>query len=747
MYVQAHRTGRRGVAIRTLGCMSMVSLATILIRFAPQSNHVIWIANGILLAYLFMTPRRLWPLYLAAGFAAEFAASFLTVPHWQHNLLFNLLNLAEVSIGGWLLRAWSPGLPRFTDRTYLVRFVMACVVAGPLLTGLVYAVICSLWLHLAPGPLLLKWTMADALGMGVAAPACVALLRGRFRQNNKFARHWVYLAALLLVTVAAFLINSVFILFAVFPLLILLLLRVGLGWATLSTLLVAGTASFYTQCGIGPFAQANAFSPLDPVLGLQTFVLSAMFLMYTVSLVIESRRATERRLQKIAAQHALVTENSRDIIVLADFDGRRRYVSAAARDMLGWSERELWDRPSIDLLHPEDRANAAETVKQLRAGAEDATLESRVMKRGGDFIWVEANLRLVRDPVSGKPSGLLNIVRDISERKRAEQARTFHVSLLDAIHDVSLDGILVVNEKGFVVSYNKRFSDVWKLPLTELPVSLLEANIEMPDAQILGRCVELAKDPESFMKRVQDLYAYPEEDDYCQFELRDGRVLERYSSGLRSETGKHLGRVWFFRDITERKRAEQLLRDAYRAVETLSVTDPLTGLANRRQFDQSLAVEWRRTLRDRRPLSMLLMDVDQFKSFNDTYGHVRGDTCLKEIAGATQDAVTRPGDIVARIGGEEFAIILPNTGNDGAMQVANTVCAAIRDRAIPHAGSSQGRVTVSIGCATILTSLGLSSIALIEMADRALYQAKREGRNRVCNGAEDRGEVTSGKTA
>src|ERR1019366_2356353 len=112
--------------------------------------------------------------------------------------------------------------------------------------------------------------------------------------------------------------------------------------------------------------------------------------------------------------------------------------------------------------------------------------------------------------------------------------------------------------------------------------------------------------------------------------------------------GKYLGRVWFFRDVTAQKNAEQQLQDAYNAVEALAVTDALTGLANRRRFDQCLTSEWRRAMRDRNPLSLLMIDADMFKSYNDTYGHPRGDSCLKQIAESAQDVVSRPGDLVAR---------------------------------------------------------------------------------------------------
>ena len=328
--------------------------------------------------------------------------------------------------------------------------------------------------------------------------------------------------------------------------------------------------------------------------------------------------------------------------------------------------------------------------------------------------------------------GFLNILREITERRRAEESREFHQSLLGAIHEVSLDGVLVVNEAGKAVSYNKRFAEVWGISGCGVPTSLLKPTVEVLDEQLLGQCVDTTKDPKAFIERVLELYADREADDQCEFELKDGRTLERYTTPLRTEGGTYLGRVWFFRDITDRKHAEQKLEAAYQAVERLATADPLTGLANRRRFDECLATEWRRGMRERRPLSIVLIDVDLFKFYNDTYGHLSGDTCLKQIAQSAMDVVTRPADLVARIGGEEFAIILPETDQAGAVLVANHVCADLHRRNLSHEASPYGLVTISAGCATLLPQPGTLATDLIERADSAMYEAKRAGRNRVC---------------
>jgi len=132
-------------------------------------------------------------------------------------------------------------------------------------------------------------------------------------------------------------------------------------------------------------------------------------------------------------------------------------------------------------------------------------------------------------------------------------------------------------------------------------------------------------------------------------------------------------------------------------------------------------------------LSLLMIDVDFFKLHNDIYGHPRGDNCLKQVAEAAQDVVTRPGDLIARFGGDEFAVILPNTGNEGAMQVAREICESMSNRGLPHSGNPRGIVTISVGCATLMPSFGQHSSNLIELADGALYKAKLSGRDHVCN--------------
>jgi diguanylate cyclase (GGDEF)-like protein/PAS domain S-box-containing protein len=579
-------------------CFLFVTLTTVF-SGASSVAYLIWVPNGILLAYLFLTPRRRWTAYLSVGLVAHIIGSALAHTPWRITLLATALDLAEVLFSALLLRGRMAQLPRFADYKYLFRFLAVAVLAAPLTTAYVFALVAAPWLHASTGIVFLQWASTNGLGASVATPVFVAILSAHFTHSISLKTTASYLILIAAASFATLSQARLQLPFLLYPLLILVLLRLGLGWSAMATLIVAGVGSWYTAHGQGPFTLSNFLAPLGATIELQIFLASAMLMLYSISLVLERQKTTESRLQEIATLHRLVTENSRDVIIIANFDGKRSYVSSASENMGGWKPEEAATLTSLELVHPEDQLKVQAALRELRSGSEGIMFECRVRKADGEYLWVESALRLIRNPGTGMPTGILNTVRDISERKRSEQQ----------------------------------------------------------------------------------------------------------------------------------------LREAYRAVEALAMTDGLTGVANRRRFDQYLTTEWRRSRRDRQPLSLLMLDVDLFKSYNDTYGHQRGDSGLKQIAEACLDEVSRPGDLVARFGGEEFMVVLPNTESEGALHVAKKICQSLGNRRLPHSGSPFGIITISIGCATLVPQADTHAPDLIAMADHALYAAKNNGRNQVCLGS------------
>jgi diguanylate cyclase (GGDEF)-like protein len=185
-------------------------------------------------------------------------------------------------------------------------------------------------------------------------------------------------------------------------------------------------------------------------------------------------------------------------------------------------------------------------------------------------------------------------------------------------------------------------------------------------------------------------------------------------------------------EIEERQRVEAQLAQANQFLARLAAIDGLTQIANRRQFDEYLAREWKRLSRAQEPLALVLCDIDYFKRYNDAYGHQAGDECLKQIAQALNRAARRPADLAARYGGEEFALILPDTDAEGAMHVARLIQQEVRALQLPHGHSSVSRfVTLSIGVFSLIPDTAHAPEYLITAADQALYQVKEQGRNAV----------------
>jgi diguanylate cyclase (GGDEF)-like protein/PAS domain S-box-containing protein len=555
---------------------------------------ILWPMNGLLLGVLLCAPRRHWPSYLALGFAVDLGINLPLSSYSWTAVYLAACNLLEVGLAAALLYRTISPKPDLTQRRQLISLLVYGVVLATAISSL-FAQFSSF----APKPWFIAFGhqfVAHALGIAVMTPLYLS-----FSQRKRFPGSSQLEVAALLgmlcgVTVLVFWQTDLPPLFLLLPVLLLLGVRLRLAGSALGLLIVTIIGGFLTSAGRGPIMLARSNSAPSRDLTLQFFVAVSMLTLYIVEVFLAERERLQTNLQGSEARFRLLAEVSDDVIVLADLNGKRRYVSPAVSSVLGWEPEELVGHSYGQIVHPDDIAPLASLMMRCLEQKPVETLTYRCRRKDGVYIWMEVSIRLYRDEITNEPIGFVNVVRDISSRKAAEEE----------------------------------------------------------------------------------------------------------------------------------------LNRAFRLVENQAMIDGLTGIANRRRFDETIDREWRRAMRDRSSLSLLMIDVDHFKLYNDIYGHLSGDTCLQEIASAAQDVLHRPSDLLARYGGEEFIVVLPFTDSDGAQQVAEQIRLAVELRRLPHTGNPPHQVvTVSIGCATNVLDFDSPKHVLLQAADDALYVAKSAGRNRV----------------
>jgi diguanylate cyclase (GGDEF)-like protein/PAS domain S-box-containing protein len=372
-------------------------------------------------------------------------------------------------------------------------------------------------------------------------------------------------------------------------------------------------------------------------------------------------------------------------------------------------------------VHPDDRPYAQEQERRINNGEVDhQEFEYRERHRDGHFIWILSRGRAVEWGPDGTVQRVIGTDTDVTRIKTTE-------TRLSLALESMADGLVLYDQDERLVFCNEQFRRMFpKTPNLRVPgarlVDILTTSIAAGEAAGVG-----PEDGEAYIETVRTGLRTGAEWD---FELSDGRWL--HARGRVVADGGYLNVV---SDITERKRTEIALSALNLRLKELARMDGLTGLANRRSFDEAIDAEYRRSLRNGTPLALLLIDVDHFKAFNDTYGHPEGDDCLKAVAGVLTAALNRPGDLATRYGGEEFAAILPDTDAEGARRIAESIRVAVRDLNIAHQGSPGSVVTVSVGVSAFPGGGAEGSVeSLVQEADTALYAAKAAGRDRVVMG-------------
>jgi diguanylate cyclase (GGDEF)-like protein/PAS domain S-box-containing protein len=417
----------------------------------------------------------------------------------------------------------------------------------------------------------------------------------------------------------------------------------------------------------------------------------------------------------------LILESAGEGIFGLDFDGNLTFINPAAARMLGYKSDELIGRHSHSLWHHTKTDGSLYPVEEcpiymaLKDGAVHHIRDEVFWKKDNTSFDVAYTSTPILD--NDKIVGSVVTFRDITERKRFENKLVKSEDNLRRLIERNPVAMAVVDKSGKFIFLNNRFITTFGYTIEDMPTVDHWWSLAYPDEHYRQKVVDSWK--AAAIKAIKDKKETGTQE--WRVICKDGslRDIEFKMASLQEVN------IVIYNDITDRKKAEELLRH-------ISTIDELTGLANRRAFDTFLYEEWRRALRDKSQISMLMIDVDFFKQYNDTYGHLKGDECLKAIAEVLEIVTRRPRDKVARFGGEEFVAVFSSADYQYAVSIAEKIRMEVEALKIPHEKSDiNSFVTISVGVALIVPNQNISPIDLIKSADQALYRAKEEGRNRV----------------
>jgi diguanylate cyclase (GGDEF)-like protein/PAS domain S-box-containing protein len=433
-------------------------------------------------------------------------------------------------------------------------------------------------------------------------------------------------------------------------------------------------------------------------------------------ILLSIRDLTDRRRYEVASGRGEATfrslvHNAGSIIMLVSNEGNLESVSGAITRLLGLDPEQLEGRPLAGIIAERDRAEFLVALAAARRGATAASpVVARVglRRHGGGDVPFELNfVNLLDDPTV---EGIVVTAHDVAAQVSAEREVGDALSRLTATLDSTADGILVIDMQGKITDFNRQFSEIWGLPE--------DAVSRRDDVGSLRICLEQLVRPQDFVSRIEDLDIDPESEFFDLLEFKDGRVVERFSRSQRVD-GDVVGRVYSFRDVTDRKVLEDEL--AYRAFH-----DSLTRLANKALFQDRLEHALQRMSGKDSHLAVLFLDLDDFKTVNDSLGHSEGDQLLRHVATTLVDLL-QPSDTAARLGGDEFAVLIEDMPSREAVEdLAQQILESLR---VPVRLSSK---TISGACSIGIAfdEEDMSSEQLLRNADIAMYQAKKRGKDR-----------------
>ncbi|HAE22224.1 MAG TPA: hypothetical protein DCG47_07875 [Spirochaetaceae bacterium] len=428
------------------------------------------------------------------------------------------------------------------------------------------------------------------------------------------------------------------------------------------------------------------------------------------------------------------------LVIRCTADAQRNVllVNKEGQRLLGFSPDSIKgtdSRSYADYIHPDDRDMVVRVVKQSCLESQPYKVQYRLLQGAENALWVceRGQVQLAED---GSPRFVDAIVADILDRKQYEdallQSETKYRNLaqqLESIFDHLPALIFYKDTENRFIRVNKYIAQAYRKSKQELEgVSLYDLYPEDEARRYFLDDLDVINSGEEKLNIEEP------------WKTEDGlKWVSTSKIPFIDDTGKIQGVIGISMDITERKRADNLIQELIHRLELerdqarkSALIDGLTGIANRKGFDYTLEREYLRLQRSGASLSLIMIDIDHFKKYNDRYGHVEGDECLRKVALALQDSLIRTPDYLARFGGEEFVVILPDTLSNGAMVVAERLRKVVEALAIPNEDSDTSPyVTISLGVGCTRPRRDESPEHIIQLADAALYNAKDAGRNKV----------------
>lgn len=400
-----------------------------------------------------------------------------------------------------------------------------------------------------------------------------------------------------------------------------------------------------------------------------------------------------------------------DLLCIANTEGVFLRLNPQWEKTLGYSIAELQGSQLLNYVHPEDVDTTLKALGQLSRQEAPESFANRYRCRDGSYRWIE--WRAV--PIGAY---IYAAARDITERQQMEAALRSSEARKQAILSAIPNIIFLLDAEGYYLESIRSNAVI---------------DIVTPEVNPVGQHISELLPPEIANRHLQAIQQVLQTHQLVTFEQEvqiDDRLQYEEVTMMPCEANTVLGMV---RDISTRKRMEADLRSLNEHLKALATIDSLTQVANRRQMELHLQQEWERCQRAKQPLTLVLLDIDHFKLYNDQYGHPQGDICLKQVADILQSHAKRPGDLVSRYGGEEFLLVLPQTGQQGAIHLVENIQQSLAQTQIPHAASSTDKLlTVSMGVVVIMDVANFDSPTVaISETDKLLYQAKRT-RNTYC---------------